>query len=115
MRGDLVAKYWGESGDSAYCRTLQHQKDIANGEGEIAFAKHLLIHHPIQQGKQNAFKYSILEVHEKPLQRLVSEFCYIFESKADHLMNSKAKWNQPLMPKVVVRPELEEQAMRRQG
>ena len=41
-----VAKYWGESGDSAYCRTLQHQKAIANKEEKNAFAKHLMIYHP---------------------------------------------------------------------
>ena len=82
--GDLVAKYWGESGDSAYCRTLQHQKSIANRE-KNAFAKHLLIHHPNQQGKQDAFKFSLLEIHGKPLPRLVSESCYIHGSKADHL------------------------------
>ena len=46
--GDLVAKYWGESGESAYCQTLQHQKAIANREEKNAFAKHLLIHHPSQ-------------------------------------------------------------------
>ena len=44
--GDLVAKYWGESGDSAYCRTLQHQKAISNREEKNAFAKHLMIYHP---------------------------------------------------------------------
>ena len=106
--GDLVAKYWGESGDSAYCRTLQHQRAIANREEKNAFAKHLMIHHPNQQGKQDAFKFSLLEVHRKPLPRLVSESCYIFESEADFLMNSKAEWNQPLVPRVVVTQELEE-------
>ena len=106
--GDLVAKYWGESGDSAYCRALQHQKSIANREEKNAFAKHLLIHHPNQQGKQDAFKFSLLEVHKKPLPRLVSESCYIYNNEADHLMNSKAEWNQPLVPRVVVSQELEE-------
>ena len=67
---------------------------------------------------QDVFKFSLLEVHGKPLPRLVSKSSYIHESKADHLMNRKADWHQPLVPRVVVSQELvelEEQAGARQG
>ena len=53
--GEGVATYWGETGDSAYCRTLQHQAAIRNKDESNAFSKHLAIHHPTEEGNQDAF------------------------------------------------------------
>ena len=106
--GEGVATYWGESGDSSYCRTLQHQAAVRNRDESNAFAKHLKIHHPEQEGNQEAFKYTLVEVHAKPLPRLVSESCYIQTRKTDIPMNSKAEWHQPMVARVMVTRELEE-------
>ena len=106
--GDLVSRYWGESGDSGYCRTLQHLKAIENKEENNAFAKHLEIHHPDQEGNKGAFKFSLLGVFCQPLVRGVTESVCIHTNDADISMNSKAEWLQPMVARVVVTRDLEE-------
>ena len=106
--GEGVGTYWGETGDSGYCRTLQHQASIRNREESNAFAKHLMIHHPEEEGNQEAFKFALVEVHGRPLPRLVSESCHIHTSEATIPMNSKAEWHQPMVARVVVSRELAE-------
>ena len=106
--GEGVATYWGETGDSAYCRTLQHQAAIRNKDDSNAFSKHLTIHHPSEEGNQSAFIFKLMELHSKPLPRLVSESCFIHTKKAAIPMNSKAEWHQPVVARVVVTRELEE-------
>ena len=107
--GDVVSSYWGESGDSGYCRTLQHQKAVENKEETNAFAKHLEIHHPTQEGNKGAFKFSLFGVFSQPLVRGVTESVCIHTNDADIPMNSKTEWLQPLVARVVVTRDLEEQ------
>ena len=107
--GEGVANYWGETGDSGYCRTLQHQAAIRNRDESNAFAKHLMIHHPMEEGNQAAFKFNLVEIHSKPLPRLVSESCFIHKTEASISMNSKAEWHQPMVARVVVTRELDDQ------
>ena len=57
--GVLVSHYWGESGDSGYCRTLQHLKAIERREETNAFVKHLQMHHPEQEGDKTAFNFCL--------------------------------------------------------
>ena len=38
---DLVARYWGESGDSGHCRTFSLVTAVEMRDKENAFAKHL--------------------------------------------------------------------------
>ena len=64
--GEEVARYWGESGDSGYLRTSRHVGDVG------------------------AFKFTLEEVHEKPLPRLCSESVHIHNNSCDVPMNSKA-------------------------
>ena len=106
--GGDVASYWGESGDSAYCRTHQHQDAIGNKDENNAFAKHLTIYHPEHEGNKNAFEFKLEEIHNKPLTRLCSESNYIHRNTAQIQMNSKAEWHQPVVARVVVIRELEE-------
>ena len=40
------ARYWGESGFSGYCRTLEHLKAIESRDSKNAFRKQPVIHHP---------------------------------------------------------------------
>ena len=82
---------------------------IRNKDESNAFSKHLAIHHPTEEGNQDAFKFKLMELHSKPLPRLVSESCFIHTKKADIPMNSKAEWHQPMVARVVVTRELEEQ------
>ena len=106
--GENVAVYWGESGDSAYCRCHQHWAAIENKDESNAFAKHLAIHHLEQVGKPESFKFTLVETHTQPLPRLCSESIHIHTSEAQIPMNSKAEWHQPMVPRVVVTRELEE-------
>ena len=46
---------------------------IGRKDEENAFAKHLAIHHPDSMGDSGAFKFTLEEVHHKPLPRLCSE------------------------------------------
>ena len=100
--------YWGESGDSAYCRCQQHKSAILNRDENNAFSKHLAIHHPEQEGNIDAFRFKLVETHSQPLSRLCSESVHIHTSEAQIPMNSKAEWHAPVVPRVVVTRELEE-------
>ena len=106
--GEQVAKYWGESGDSGYLRTSQHLVAIRRCDEENAFSKHLAIHHPEREGDVRAFKFTLKEVHSKPLTRLCSESVHIHNNTCDIPMNSKAEWHQPVVARVVVTRELDE-------
>ena len=108
IEGSLLARYTGESGFSAYCRTLDHQKAVETKDKVNAFSKHLEIHHPDQVGNIWAFKFSLLELHQTPLPRLASESCFIHSDKVDIPMNSKAEFHQPAVGRVVITRELEE-------
>ena len=105
---EQVAKYWGESGDSGYCRTSQHIKAIERRDEENAFSKHLALYHPDREGDVRAFRFTLEEVHRKPLSRLCSESVHIHCNKCAVPMNSKAEWHQPAVARVVVTRELEE-------
>ena len=64
-----MARYWG---DVAAIR----RKDEEN-----AFAKHLAIHHPGRKGDTEAFKFTLEEVHGKPLPRLCLESVHIHNNQ----------------------------------
>ena len=106
--GGPVAQYWGESGDSGYCRTHQHVAAVQRRDKENAFAKHLSIYHQEREGDATAFKFTLEEVHSKPLPRLCSESVRIHNNNCDIPMNSKAEWHQPVVARVVLMRELEE-------
>ena len=106
----MEARYWGESGFSGYCRTLEHIKPIENKDGKNAFGKHLAIHHPGEEGNVEAFKFTLAETHKQPLPRLVSESCYIHGNSIEVLMNSKAECHEPAVGRAVVTQELQELA-----
>ena len=105
--GEEVSRYWGESGDSGYCRTLQHQSAIANKDENNAFVKHLAIHHIDHQGEKEPFKFTLEGVYNQPLPRLCSESCHINTNNVAIPMNSKAEWHQPVIARVVVTRELQ--------
>ena len=109
--GEQVARYWGESGDSGYCRTLQHVSAIQRRDKDNAFSKHLTIHHQEKEGEVLAFKFTLEEVHSQPLSRLCSESVRIHDDTCEIPMNSKAEWHQPVVARVVVTRELEELEM----
>ena len=43
----------GESGDSGYCRTLEHRDAVEHRREDNAFYKHLAIHHPNEDDNIN--------------------------------------------------------------
>jgi hypothetical protein len=106
--GELVARYWGESGDSGYCRTLQHLAAIRRTDPDHAFSKPLAIYHQEREGAVLSFRFMVEEVHSQPLSRLCSESVRIHKDPCEIPMNSKAKWHQPVVARVVVTRELEE-------
>ena len=89
-RGDCLiceeemARYWGESGNSGYLRTSQHVMAIRRRDGENAFSKNLSLHHPEREGDVGAFKFTLEEVHKKPLPRLCSEIVHIHNNRCNY-------------------------------
>ena len=113
-----TARYWGESGDSGYCRTKQHVQSIKDRDEENAFAKHLKIYHPDHQGDINAFKFELSGTFSQPLVRQITESVFIHNNSVDIQMNSKSEWLQPMEERVVITRELgelEEQGARGRG
>ena len=84
----VEAIYWGETGRSAYCRTLEHIAAIKNKDEKNAFSKHLTLHHPEEEGNTSAFQFSLVELHSKPLPRLTRESCYIHNNNVDIPMHN---------------------------
>ena len=96
-----LSEYWGESADSIYARGLDHIEAIRTKNVKNAFAKHLRLHHPEQEGNVRAFNITLEKTFRKPAPRLVSEAVCIHTSKAEILMNSKSEWEQPTVERVV--------------
>ena len=115
LETDVEARYWGESSRSGYCRTLEHVKAIESKDDKNAFSKHLALHHPEDEGNIEAFKFSLVELHNQPLPRLTSESCFIHLNNVDLQMNSKAEWHQPTVGRVVVTRELQELEGQQEG
>ena len=65
-----------------------------------AFAKHLALYHPNEQGSIENFKIKEESVFKKPLTRQKTEAVKIQSSTATHIMNSKAEHRQPAMLRV---------------
>ena len=93
-------EYWGESGFSGFHRTNQHDVDVVNRKETNAFAKHLAIHHPNDQGNIANFNIQVKSLFKKPLTRQKTEAVKIQSSNATHIMNSKAEHRQPAMLRV---------------
>ena len=95
-----TGEYWGESGFSGFHRCEQHQAEVANRKESNAFAKHLVLYHPDEQGNIENFKIQVESVFKKPLTRQKTEAVKIQSSRATHIMNSKAEHRQPAMLRV---------------
>ena len=65
-----------------------------------AFAKHLALFHPNEQGDIENFNITVEAVFKKPLTRQKTEAVKIQSSKATHRMNSKSEHRQPAMLRV---------------
>ena len=65
-----------------------------------AFAKHLALFHPNEQGNIENFNITVEGVFKKPLTRQKTEAVKIQSSTATHRMNSKAEHRQPAMLRV---------------
>ena len=55
-----------------------------------------------------AFRFTLEEVHMKPLRRLCRESVHIHNNKCAIPMNSKTEWHQPAVARVLVTMELDE-------
>ena len=71
-----------------------------NRKDSNAFAKHLALFHPNEQGNIENFNITVEGVFKKPLTRQKTEAVKIQSSRATHIMNSKAEHRQPAMLRV---------------
>ena len=111
---NILSEYWGETGDSAYGRGLDHQEDVLKKRLTNAFAKHLNIHHPEREGDINAFEFDLVQNFVKPAPRQTAESVYIHNSEAEHLLNSRVDFEQPTIERVVTTREPREEQGSRQ-
>ena len=79
-----------------------------------AFAKHLALYHPNEQGDIENFKIQVESVFKKPLTRQKTEAVKIQSSTATYLMNSKAEHRQPALLRVRMKRENDDDEARRQ-
>ena len=104
-QNNVSATYFGESGFSGYYRSQVHKKEIIDKDLENAFAKHLQIHHPEQEGNPNVFNMTVIQTFRKPLPRQTTEAVFIFNNNADIKMNSKTEFRQPAIPRITTTRE----------
>ena len=96
----VTGEYWGESGFSGFHRCEQHRAEVSSRKDSNAFAKHLALCHPNEQGDIENFKIQVESVFKKPLTRQKTEAVKIQSSTATYLMNSKAEHRQPALLRV---------------
>ena len=102
------AEYTGESARSGYHRCKSHGKDVEKKDDKNAFAKHLALFHPEQQGDITHFNIQVVSTFKSAFVRQKTEAVKINSSKADHILNSKAEHRQPALHRVVMVREQEE-------
>ena len=91
----LDAKYVGETGDSAYHRQTEHDRDVKRRDTANAFAKHIEMFHPDKAGDKSIFKIKTEATFKKCVERQCHEGVMIESSKdkVDVLLNSKSEWH----------------------
>ena len=93
-------EYWGESGFTGCHRCGAHGAEVVARKETNAFAKHLALFHPDQQGDITNFDIQVAGLFQKPLTRQKTEAIKVQSSTAMHKMNSKAEHRQPAMLRV---------------
>ncbi len=88
---DFTAVYVGESGDSGYTRTLQHQKSVERKDQTNAFSTHLREHHQDRKGDVTVFQFRVDRTFRKPLLRQIWEAVEIHGCQATIILNSRAE------------------------
>ena len=112
----VTGEYWGESGFSGFHRCERHRAEVSSRKDSNAFAKHLALYHPNEQGDIENFKIQVESVFKKPLTRQKTEAVKIQSSTATYLMNSKAEHRQPALLRVrMTRENDDDEARRQQG
>ena len=110
----VTGEYWGESGFSGFHRCERHRAEVSSRKDSNAFAKHLALYHPNEQGDIENFKIQVESVFKKPLTRQKTEAVKIQSSTATYLMNSKAEHRQPALLRVRMTRENDDYEARRQ-
>ena len=77
----LVAKYVGETGESAFHRQTERASDIKREDNKNAFAKHLEMFHPDQAGNKSVFEVKTEATFRKCVERQCHEGVMIESSK----------------------------------
>ena len=90
-------KYEGESYRKAAIRAREHDRDLEKGDLNSPLVKHLFQNHP--QGA--TFKFRINRKFHDALTRQSEESVRI-QSSAPACMNSKAEFNAPPIPRIIV-------------
>ena len=108
------AEYWGESGFSGSHRCDSHGAEVFARKETNAFAKHLALFHPDDQGDITNFDIQVKGLFQKPLTRQKTEAIKIQSSRATHRMNSKAEHRQPAMWRVTMTRENDDPQLPRQ-
>ena len=109
-----TGEYWGESGFSGFHRCERHRAEVSSKKDSNAFAKHLALYHPNEQGDIENFKIQVESVFKKPLTRQKTEAVKIQSSTATYLMNSKAEHRQPALLRVRMTRENDDDGTRQQ-
>ena len=93
-----LAQYDGEKGSNGYTRGLEHQNALRLKDENNALWKHRVLEHGVVKQK---FKMKCLGGSRSCLERQVNEAVRIEMSKADCVMNSRARFHQAPLVRVV--------------
>jgi hypothetical protein len=94
----ITATYEGETSRTAFCRGMEHKKDIGKKDLESPLWKHCSIHH---QDTAVPFTMEVTGLHKSAGHRLSNEIVRIRSSNSNIILNSKNDWAQPAMIRVV--------------
>jgi hypothetical protein len=94
----ITATYEGETSRTAFCRGMEHKKDIEKKDLESPLWKHCSIHH---QETAVPFTMEVTGIYKSAGNRLSNKIVRIRSSNSNIVLNSKNDWAQPAMIRVV--------------
>ena len=99
LKAGRKAIYEGESGRNAYSRGLEHQADLRNEDDESPLWKHCTLEH---SGEKVEFVIKALIGFNSCLEMQVNEAVRVTDSRANVILNSKNKFHQAPIVRVIV-------------
>ena len=99
-----IHKYIGESSRSAYERGYEHLDKLASLNSQSHMLRHMVMRHEGEEFEKVKWGMNVLSFKRTPFERQLEEAVLITRESDNHeILNSKSKYNQCTLPRLVTR------------